>query len=84
MERTVKVLRKLGFTPKHALQAAYWFYLSPAECDDTNERDLDGPGAIFEPDWNTMLPADKPLDVERVTVCIEMAATELFHPELIA
>ena len=84
MERTVKVLLKLGFTPKHALQAAFWFYLSPSECDDVTERDLDGQGEIFEPDWLTMLPTGKPLDVERVTVAVELAMTKLFNPEQLA
>ncbi len=78
MARTMKVLLELGFTPKHAVQAAFWFYMSPAECIDITEEDLNGPGEIFEPDWKTLLPAGKPFNVEQAMERVEAAMAELF------
>jgi hypothetical protein len=83
LERTLKVLLRLGFTPNHAFQAAYWSYLSPIYCDAMTERDLNGPGEIQEPDWKATLPAGKLFDMERAAGRVEVAMTELFSPELV-
>ena len=56
MERTIKVLLRLGLTPKHAFYAAFWLYLSLSESDDSTELDFSGPGAILEPDWKKLFP----------------------------
>jgi hypothetical protein len=58
MERTLKVLLKLGLSKKHAFYAAYWIYMSPIYAD-MSERDMDGPGSIEEPDWTKLLLTDK-------------------------
>jgi hypothetical protein len=85
-ERALKVMLRLGFTPKHALQGALWAYFAIVYANP-NERDCAGPGGgipeggLPEPDWEKLLPATKRrLDPDAIGEHVCEVADELFSP----